>query len=70
MVGSPPADVLVELLLKLDEAVVALLSEGDVPEHRRHGVRTHRRRLEPTDHMLYSRSHVVQQITCCTADHM
>ena len=53
-VGSPPADVLVELLLKLDEAVVALLREGDVPEHRCHSVGTHRGRLE------HNRSHVIQ----------
>lgn len=36
-----PADVLVEFLLQLDEAVVALLCEGDVPQHCGHGKRSH-----------------------------
>lgn len=42
---SRPADVLMEFLLQLDEAVISLLCEGDVSQHRRHSVGSHRCRL-------------------------
>jgi len=45
--GALAADVLVQLILQIDEAVVGGLREGHVPEHSGHGIRTNlgRRRV-------------------------
>lgn len=42
---SRPADVLMEFLLQLDEAVISLLCEGDVSQHCCHSVWSHCCRL-------------------------